>query len=60
MVDRAEEQSPEDLNQFVQMQPLGRKGTPTEVANLVVWLCSEEASFVTGNAYPVDGGYMAL
>jgi NAD(P)-dependent dehydrogenase (short-subunit alcohol dehydrogenase family) len=60
MVDRASAERPEELEQFVQMQPLGRKGTPEEVANAVVWLASEEASFVTGNAYPVDGGYMAL
>jgi NAD(P)-dependent dehydrogenase (short-subunit alcohol dehydrogenase family) len=60
MVDRAAEETPEQLEQFVQMQPLGRKGTPEEVADAVVWLASEEASFVTGNAYPVDGGYMAL
>jgi NAD(P)-dependent dehydrogenase (short-subunit alcohol dehydrogenase family) len=60
MVDRAEEVDPEELQQFVQMQPMGRKGRPEEIANAVVWLCSEEASFVTGNAYPVDGGYMAL
>ncbi|MFT4949548.1 MAG: NAD(P)-dependent dehydrogenase (short-subunit alcohol dehydrogenase family) [Natronomonas sp.] len=60
MVDRAEEADPEELQQFVQMQPMGRKGRPEEIANAVVWLCSDEASFVTGNAYPVDGGYMAL
>ncbi len=60
MVDRAEEADPEELQQFVQMQPMGRKGQPEEIANAVVWLCSDEASFVTGNAYPVDGGYMAL
>jgi len=60
MIDRAESESPEDLQQFVQMQPLDRKGRPEEVANAVVWLCSEEASFVTGNAYPVDGGYLAV
>lgn len=60
MIDRAEEVDPEELQQFVQMQPLGRKGRPEEIANAVVWLCSDEASFVTGNAYPVDGGYMAL
>ena len=60
MVDRAEEENPEALQQLVQMQPLGRKAQPEEVANAVVWLCSEEASFVTGNAYPVDGGYLAV
>ena len=60
MVDRAEEENPEGLQQLVQMQPLGRKAQPEEVANAVVWLCSDEASFVTGNAYPVDGGYLAV
>lgn len=60
MVERSEDGSSEQLDQLVQMQPLGRMGTPEEIANAVVWLVSEEASFVTGNAYPVDGGYMAL
>lgn len=60
MVQRAAEDDPDSIEQFVQMQPLGRMGTPEEIANVVVWLCSDEASFVTGNAYPVDGGYMAL
>lgn len=60
MVERAGAESPEEIEQFVQMQPLGRMGTSDEIANAVVWLCSDEASFVTGNAYPVDGGYMAL
>jgi NAD(P)-dependent dehydrogenase (short-subunit alcohol dehydrogenase family) len=60
MVDRAREETPEEIEQFVQMQPLGRMGEPDEVADAIVWLASDEASFVTGNAYPVDGGYMAL
>lgn len=60
MVDRAGKDDPEAIEQFVGMQPLGRMGTAEEVANAIVWLCSDEASFITGNAYPVDGGYMAL
>jgi NAD(P)-dependent dehydrogenase (short-subunit alcohol dehydrogenase family) len=41
------------------MHPIGRLGKPEEVAELVIWLCSEKASFVTGAYYPVDGGYLA-
>lgn len=60
MVQRSEDDSSEQLEQFVQMQPLGRMGTPEEIANAVTWLTSEEASFVTGNAFPVEGGFMTL
>ncbi|MGB7169180.1 MAG: SDR family oxidoreductase, partial [Acidobacteriaceae bacterium] len=41
-------------------QPIGRMAEPEEVANLAVWLCSDEASFITGGNYPLDGGYMNL
>lgn len=41
------------------LHPMGRIGKPQEVADLIVWLCSTRASFVTGAAIPVDGGYVA-
>jgi NAD(P)-dependent dehydrogenase (short-subunit alcohol dehydrogenase family) len=41
------------------MQPIGRLGTPDEIAEAIAWLCSDAASFVTGVALPVDGGVMA-
>lgn len=41
-------------------QPIGRMGTPAEIANLAVYLCSEEASFITGTDYPIDGGFIKL
>lgn len=40
-------------------QPIGRMGEPREVAALILYLCSDEAKFVTGAAYPVDGGVCA-
>jgi 2-keto-3-deoxy-L-fuconate dehydrogenase len=39
-------------------QPIGRMGTPEEVAVLALYLCSSEASFITGQAYPIDGGVL--
>ena len=44
---------------LVSQHPIGRLGRAEEVAELVVWLSSERASFVTGSYYPVDGGYLA-
>lgn len=41
-------------------QPIGRMGEPEEVASLAVYLCSDEASFITGNNYPIDGGFITL
>ena len=40
-------------------QPIGRMGQPQEVANLILYLCSDEASFCTGSAYKIDGGVCA-
>ena len=42
------------------MIPFHRMGTPEEIAELVAWLCSDRASYVTGACYNVDGGYMAV
>ena len=44
---------------MVAIEPVGRMGTPGEVGTAVAWLCSDEASFVTGVAIPVDGGFVA-
>ncbi|HVX27357.1 MAG TPA: glucose 1-dehydrogenase [Parafilimonas sp.] len=44
---------------LVPMHPIGRLGEPREVAELVVWLSSDKASFITGSYYAVDGGYLA-
>jgi len=41
-------------------QPIGRMGTPAEVAALALYLCSDEAGFVTGCDYPLDGGFITL
>lgn len=41
------------------MHPIGRLGKPEEVAEIILWLASDKASFVTGNYYAVDGGYLS-
>lgn len=47
------------LNALVGLHPVGRLGEAEEVAELLLWLASPKASFVTGSYYPVDGGYLA-
>lgn len=48
--------NPDGLRFFDQQYPVRRTGRPVDIANAVVFLCSEEASFITGHALPVDGG----
>ncbi len=50
---------PETQKMLVSLHPIGRLGEANEVAELVLWLSSDKASFVTGGYYPVDGAYLA-
>ena len=59
MIDRIVGGDAEAEAQFTALEPVGRMGSPAEVAQAVVWLCSDAASFVTGVAMPVDGGLVA-
>ena len=54
--DNAEEM----FDKLSKSQPIGRMGTPEEVASAVAYLCSEEAAFITGANFPVDGGFITL
>ncbi len=49
----------EQQDQLAGLHPIGRLGKPEEVAELVLWLASEKASFVCGSYYAIDGGYLA-
>ena len=53
------EENADALNMLIGLHPMGRLGLPEEVAELVIWLSSKRASFVTGAYYSVDGGYLA-
>jgi NAD(P)-dependent dehydrogenase (short-subunit alcohol dehydrogenase family) len=59
MIDRFTGKDKAAEKQFVDMEPIGRMGEPEEVAEAVIWLCSDGASFVTGDAMAVDGGWIA-
>lgn len=59
MIDRITGPDPETVREFEALHPMGRMGTVEEVANSTVWLCSEGAAFITGQALAVDGGLVA-
>jgi NAD(P)-dependent dehydrogenase (short-subunit alcohol dehydrogenase family) len=59
MIDRITHGDKEAEKQYTAIEPVGRMGDPKEVAETVVWLCSNAASFVTGDAIAVDGGFVA-
>jgi 2-keto-3-deoxy-L-fuconate dehydrogenase len=50
----------EMFNKLSKTQPIGRMGKPDEIAHLILYLCSDEASFITGTDYPIDGGFIKL
>ena len=59
MIERFTAGSAEAEAAMVAMEPVGRLGRPEEIADAVVWLCSDGASFTTGQAIAVDGGFVA-
>jgi NAD(P)-dependent dehydrogenase (short-subunit alcohol dehydrogenase family) len=59
MIDRFVHGDPAAQAALVQGEPIGRMGTPQEIADSVLWLCSSGASFTTGHALAVDGGWVA-
>lgn len=50
----------EMFDKLAKSQPIGRMANPEEIANLMIYLCSDEASFITGTDYPIDGGFLTL
>lgn len=59
-VEQLREAAPEEIERMTIGRPMDRLGKPSEVAGAVLWLCSEDASFVTGHPLAVDGGITAL
>lgn len=53
-------QESEMFEKLSKTQPIGRMAKPEEIAYLVLYLCSDESSFITGNDYPIDGGFINL
>ncbi len=50
----------EMFDKLSKTQPIGRMGKPDEIGALVLYLCSDEASFITGSSFPIDGGFITL
>jgi NAD(P)-dependent dehydrogenase (short-subunit alcohol dehydrogenase family) len=59
LIDQTLSANPDMEAEIVSRHPVGRMGEPGEIAEAVVWMCSDAASFVTGHAMTVDGGYVA-
>jgi NAD(P)-dependent dehydrogenase (short-subunit alcohol dehydrogenase family) len=59
MIDRFTHGEAQIRKQLLEGEPIGRVGQPEEIAEAVLWLCSSAASFVTGQALAVDGGWVA-
>jgi NAD(P)-dependent dehydrogenase (short-subunit alcohol dehydrogenase family) len=53
-------QEQEMFEKLSKTQPIGRMAKPIEIAHLILYLCSDEASFITGSDYPIDGGFIRL
>jgi NAD(P)-dependent dehydrogenase (short-subunit alcohol dehydrogenase family) len=56
MMDRVTDAIPQGRKVMIAQEPVGRMGTPEEIAAAVIWLCSDAAGFVTGHAMVIDGG----
>ncbi|HYU24228.1 MAG TPA: SDR family oxidoreductase, partial [Thermoanaerobaculia bacterium] len=50
---------PVTMARIIAREPMERLGSPREIAEAILWLCSDAASFVTGEALAVDGGFLA-
>ena len=57
MIDRPAGKTKEGIERFNGFKPIGHFGLPEEIANAVVWMCSDEASFVTRHVMAVDSGF---